>query len=125
MDNTEIQQSVGYSYPQLKPTEIVQCMEELGISLTKDELLEPQKHKDKIRNIFVQLVGSPSFFVRGEILVPFDVTTCPFHDAAFISEILFLGLDDDLYGEIGRGLSGNRGDEGQSEHDGVWRSVAR
>jgi hypothetical protein len=61
MDNTEIQQSVGYSYPQLKPTEIVQCMEELGISLTKDELLEPQKHKDKIRNIFVQLVGSPSF----------------------------------------------------------------
>lgn len=41
-----------YIFPLLKNSEIVQCMSEVGIDMTKSELTEPHRYKDKIRKIF-------------------------------------------------------------------------
>ena len=46
-----------YVFPVLKHSEILQCMEELGIDfLTKAELTEPQRHKEKLRKAFWKLL---------------------------------------------------------------------
>jgi kinetochore protein Nuf2 len=41
-----------YIFPVLKNSDILQCMAEVGIEVTKTELTEPQRHKDKVRKIF-------------------------------------------------------------------------
>ena len=35
-----------YSFPPVKDNEIIQCMAELNIPITLDELADPMKHKD-------------------------------------------------------------------------------
>ena len=35
-----------YSFPPVKDNEIIQCMAELNIPITLDELADPTKHKD-------------------------------------------------------------------------------
>lgn len=45
-----------FIFPLLKNADILQCMSELGIELTKIELTEPQRHKEKLRKIFWQLL---------------------------------------------------------------------
>ncbi|CAJ1936457.1 unnamed protein product [Cylindrotheca closterium] len=45
-----------FVFPVLKSANILQCMTELGIELTKEELTEPTRHKDKIRKVFWQLL---------------------------------------------------------------------
>jgi hypothetical protein len=45
-----------FIFPILKSGEILQCMSELGIEMSKEELTEPQRHKEKLRQIFVHLV---------------------------------------------------------------------
>mmetsp|Transcript_71597 Transcript_71597/g.108136 ORF Transcript_71597/g.108136 Transcript_71597/m.108136 type:complete len:467 (+) Transcript_71597:59-1459(+) len=45
-----------FIFPLLKTGEIVQCMSELDIELTKAEMMEPQRHKEKVRNVFWQLL---------------------------------------------------------------------
>ena len=47
---------MGFIFPILKPTEIQQCMNELGTELTKEELDDPVHHKEKLRKIFTFLV---------------------------------------------------------------------
>lgn len=51
-----------FIFPVLKSADILQCMTELGIEMTKAELAEPHRHKDKIRTIFLQLVRY--FFIK-------------------------------------------------------------
>jgi Nuf2 family len=46
----------GFIFPILKPTEIQQCMNELGTELTNEELNDPAHHKEKLRKIFTFLV---------------------------------------------------------------------
>jgi hypothetical protein len=46
----------GFIFPILKPSEIQQCMHELGTELTNDELTDPAHHKEKLRKIFIFLV---------------------------------------------------------------------
>lgn len=46
----------GFIFPILKPSEIQQCMTELGTELTNDELNDPAHHKEKLRKIFTFLV---------------------------------------------------------------------
>ncbi|KAL3936203.1 MAG: hypothetical protein SGARI_002658 [Bacillariaceae sp.] len=41
-----------YLFPMLKSSELLQCLEELGFEFTKQELSEPQRHRDKIRKVF-------------------------------------------------------------------------
>ena len=45
-----------FIFPVLKSTEILQCLDELGIDVCKAELTEPQRHREKIRKIFWQLL---------------------------------------------------------------------
>ena len=45
-----------FIFPVLKNAEILQCLEELGIDVCKSELAEPQRHREKIRKIFWQLL---------------------------------------------------------------------
>jgi kinetochore protein Nuf2 len=45
-----------FIFPLLKNGEILQCMSELGIDMQKTELTEPQRHKEKIRKVFWQLL---------------------------------------------------------------------
>ena len=47
-----------FIFPVLKSADILQCMTELGIEMTKAELTEPHRHKDKVKGIFLQLVRS-------------------------------------------------------------------
>jgi len=45
-----------FIFPILKNAEILQCLEELGIDVCKSDLVEPQRHKEKVRIIFWQLL---------------------------------------------------------------------
>jgi hypothetical protein len=44
-------------FPQLKIPVILQIMAEVNIPLTEIELLEPQRCKERVRDVFVQLVS--------------------------------------------------------------------
>ncbi len=46
----------GFIFPILKPSEIQQCMTELGTLMTDEELNDPAHHKEKLRKIFTFLV---------------------------------------------------------------------
>jgi len=46
-----------FLFPMLKTSEILSCLEELGLEVSKVELTEPHRHKDKIKSLF-------TFFVR-------------------------------------------------------------
>ena len=45
-----------YVFPLLKTGEIEQCMSELGIELSKAEMMEPHRHKEKLRKVFYHLL---------------------------------------------------------------------
>ena len=45
-----------FIFPVLKSADILLCMTELEIDLTKAELSEPHRHKDKIKKVFMALV---------------------------------------------------------------------
>ena len=46
----------GFIYPILKPADIIQCLSEIGIEISRDELQNPGHHKEKLRKIFTALV---------------------------------------------------------------------
>jgi hypothetical protein len=48
----------SYIFPLLKHSDILQCMSELGIEMTKAELAEPVRHKERVRKVFLLLVRS-------------------------------------------------------------------
>ena len=54
MDLTAQQQS--FAFPLLKNADIINCMSELGVPLTADELTEPNRHRDRVREVFLMLV---------------------------------------------------------------------
>jgi hypothetical protein len=56
MDLTAQQQQT-YRFPLLKNNEILQIMSELDIKITEEELNEPARHRDTVRNAFIQLVS--------------------------------------------------------------------
>lgn len=47
--------SNNYSFPRLQPPVIIKCLSELGLSITKDELLRPEDHKESVKNILLYL----------------------------------------------------------------------
>ena len=56
-----------FIFPVLKIGEILQCLEELGIEVCKAELAEPQRHREKVRKIFWQLLEHCSGVTEEEI----------------------------------------------------------
>jgi len=46
------------SFPPLKMSDILDCMRELGMELTKQELLEPSRNKERVRQIYIYLVST-------------------------------------------------------------------
>jgi kinetochore protein Nuf2 len=56
MGGVETISNTQFIFPVLKNGEILQCMAELGIDLSKAELSEPQRHKEKVRKVFWQLL---------------------------------------------------------------------
>lgn len=54
----------AYKFPILKPSDLIQCLSQLGACdpmISKDELEEPQHCKEKIRNIFTFLVSKVNY----------------------------------------------------------------
>lgn len=45
------------TFPILKNSMILKCMEEIEIPLTENELTEPGRHKERIKEILIQLVS--------------------------------------------------------------------
>lgn len=50
-----------YIFPILKSSEILQCLSEIEVPLTKQELTEPARHKEKLRGVFLAMVRSCQF----------------------------------------------------------------
>ena len=46
-----------YIFPTLKLSEILQCLEELEIPISKQELTEPSRHRDKLRQMWIRVVS--------------------------------------------------------------------
>lgn len=68
MDLTGQQQS--FSFPLLKNADIINCMSELGVPLTADELSEPARHKDRVREVFVMLIEFGLGVTEAELRTP-------------------------------------------------------
>jgi kinetochore protein Nuf2 len=45
-----------FLFPLLKTSEILDCMAELGIDISKAELAEPHRHKEKLKKVFTMLL---------------------------------------------------------------------
>ena len=59
-----------YSFPILKINEIILCLNELGLSVTEDELVHPEKNKDQIRRVYEYLTEYCTGITREEMSQP-------------------------------------------------------
>ena len=59
-----------FAFPVLKVLGIVQCLHEIGISVSEDELLNPEKNIDQIKFIFEQLAELCTGITREEMAQP-------------------------------------------------------
>ena len=72
MDLTTTYNRVGelkFQFELLSLDEIVSCLGELGIEITKDDIKEPSGHKDKIKTVWHALVrivlpGTEGFIIK-------------------------------------------------------------
>ena len=55
--------SKGFVFPILKSEEILQLMGELGFAMSKVELMEPHRHKERLRQMYLFLVRAGWLFV--------------------------------------------------------------
>lgn len=46
-----------YRFPILKNAEIIDCLSEAGIEINEGELVEPHRHKEKVKQVFFSLVS--------------------------------------------------------------------
>lgn len=60
----------AYSFPLVKTSEIIQCMNELGITVTEDELMNPDKYKDQCRRMLEMLAELCTGIHRDEMSQP-------------------------------------------------------
>jgi myosin heavy subunit len=64
------QQKQSWSFPTLKISEILMCLNELGIPATEDDLVNPEKNKDQCRHILEQLAEICTGTTREEMNQP-------------------------------------------------------
>jgi len=70
-----------FIFPVLKNSEILQCLDELGIEVSKSELAEPHRYREKIRKIFWQLLEHCSGVTEDDI-----EKKCPTNLERFVSK---------------------------------------
>jgi len=56
MDLTSSNATTQFIFPVLRHSDILSCTGELGIELTKAELVEPNRHKDRVKKVFMELL---------------------------------------------------------------------
>ena len=57
MESTNIgAEAAQRNFPILKPFEIIHCIKELEIDFSEPELLDPIRHKEKLRTVWLGLV---------------------------------------------------------------------
>lgn len=78
-----------YRFPILKDKEIIECLTDAGIEVSSNELMEPNRHKDKVKAIFLELVSLVKWrsfrFVSNIVIVVLDLSFFPFY--SLISKI--------------------------------------
>lgn len=60
----------AYSFPLMDLADIILCLNELGISVTKEELLNPDKYKDQIRRVYEYLTELCTGITKDEMSQP-------------------------------------------------------
>jgi kinetochore protein Nuf2 len=70
MDATTGPADRAYLFPVLRWSEILQCMSELGIELTKQDVQEPQHSKEKLRTVYLQLLEIGMGKTQEDLQVP-------------------------------------------------------
>lgn len=63
-------QQFSFSFPSLKNSEILHILADLGIPFTEEELLEPSKHRDAVRNLFILLIEATLGIDHEELFTP-------------------------------------------------------
>ena len=67
-------------YPILKTHEILSLLEEVGVTLTQEELTDPVRHKEKLRKMWLEVVRAalPGAICLREIRAPcvFSFSSC-------------------------------------------------
>lgn len=53
-----------YRFPILKNAEIIECLSEAGIELNETELTEPNRHKEKVKQVFLSLVSTTRVYIH-------------------------------------------------------------
>lgn len=64
------QSNLEYSFPHLKISDIIFCLKELGINITKEELSAPDKNKEQIKRIYEYLTEICTGISREELQQP-------------------------------------------------------
>lgn len=88
----------SYSFPLLKNAVILQCLSDLGLEITESELMEPNRHRESVRSVFLMFVEyglnmTPKDFstISMESMTrKQELTSCPeLHNESF-GEVKFL-----------------------------------
>ncbi|MFN9980875.1 MAG: hypothetical protein ACK53Y_13200, partial [bacterium] len=63
-------QQLSFSFPSLKNSEILDLLANLGIPFTEEELLEPSRQRDTVRNLFILLIEVTLGIQQEELFTP-------------------------------------------------------
>lgn len=66
----DVTQQLSFSFPSLKNSEILHLLADLGIPFTEEELLEPSRHRDTVRNLFILLIEATLGIQQEELFTP-------------------------------------------------------
>lgn len=66
----DVTQQLSFSFPSLKNSEILDLLANLGIPFTEEELLEPSRQRDTVRNLFILLIEVTLGIQQEELFTP-------------------------------------------------------
>ena len=96
-----------FSFPLLTNAEILACLDELELGFTEAMLLNPEKHRDEVRNVFEQLAELCCGLSREDVArhARIDVDRLPYaqlHEESVVELAVFRGVADLLRGVASR-----------------------
>ena len=88
-----------FSFPLLTNAEILACLDELELGFTEAMLLNPEKHRDEVRNVFEQLAELCCGLSREDVArhARIDVDRLPYaqlHEESVVELAVFRGVAD-------------------------------
>ena len=88
-----------FSFPLLTNAEILACLDELELGFTEAMLLQPEKHRDEVRNVFEQLAELCCGLSREDVArhARIDVDRLPYsqlHEESVVELAVFRGVAD-------------------------------